>query len=275
MFFNKRLFVFCSLTAAVAAFAPLAQTSRGSVSLQSATAVDQEAKNPRLSGLALMLDDGTRKSHSIAQNSAFVTGFFKGLSTKKSYRALLTSLYFVYSSMENAFDTTSEERVTQLDYTQLRRIESLSSDMDYFYGNDWKAMIKASPATQAYVARVEEVAKTKPYLLIAHQYTRYLGDLFGGQMMGGMATRSLELEDGNGVDFYTFDEIDSAFEFITEWYTKLNDLDLTDEQKDEIVDEANYVFDLNIGILEELEGSPVKAVWTLMVNTVKQKLGMV
>ena len=28
------------------------------------------------------------------------------------------------------------------------------------------------------------MAKESPHLLIAHQYTRYLGDLFGGQMMG-------------------------------------------------------------------------------------------
>ena len=43
--------------------------------------------NPRLEGLSFMLDDGTRKSHLVAENTAFVTGFFKGLSTKNSYQA--------------------------------------------------------------------------------------------------------------------------------------------------------------------------------------------
>ena len=37
-----------------------------------------EAESARSSGLALALDDGTRKSHSMAENTAFVTGFFKG-----------------------------------------------------------------------------------------------------------------------------------------------------------------------------------------------------
>jgi heme oxygenase len=96
----------------------------------------------------------------------------------------------------------------------------------------------------------------------------------GGQMMGGMATRSLDLEDGNGVAFYTFDDIPSPNIYITGWYDRLNGLDLTDEQKNEIVDEANFVFDLNIGILQELEGSPMKAIWTLTVNSLKQKLGL-
>ena len=45
--------------------------------LQLSSAVETEVdNNPRLSGLALALDEGTRKSHSIAENTAFVTGFF-------------------------------------------------------------------------------------------------------------------------------------------------------------------------------------------------------
>ena len=64
------------------------------------TKTAKEEENPRLTGLALMLDDGTRKSHSVAQNSAFVTGFFKGLANRNSYRSLITSLYFVYTAME-------------------------------------------------------------------------------------------------------------------------------------------------------------------------------
>ena len=136
-------------------------------------------ENPRLTGLALQLDDGTRKSHSVAQNSAFVTGFFKGLSTRDSYRALITSLYFVYTAMEDAFDETTEDRVKALDDPELRRVAQLERDMDYFYGAEWQSEIRPSAATKAYVARVQEVATTRPYLLVAHQYTRYLGDLFG------------------------------------------------------------------------------------------------
>ena len=143
------------------------------------TDVVEEVENPRLAGLALMLDAGTRKSHSVAQNSAFVSGFFKGLSTRESYRALITSLYFVYTAMEDAFDETSEDLVRALDDPELRRLKQLELDMGYFYGSPWKDVIQPSLATKAYVARVQEVANTKPYLLVAHQYTRYLGDLFG------------------------------------------------------------------------------------------------
>lgn len=95
-----------------------------------ALATEAEA-NPRTEGLALMLDDGTRKSHSVAENTAFVSGFFRGLSTKEAYRNLLTSLFFVYSAMEEAFDKTTDERVTTLDDPELRRLTALKQDSEY------------------------------------------------------------------------------------------------------------------------------------------------
>jgi heme oxygenase len=235
------------------------------------TAGNDVVANPRLSGLALMLDDGTRKSHSMAENTQFVSGFFKGLADRDSYRSLITSLYFVYEAMEEAMDKSLEDGVRTLDYPALRRLDSLKKDMDFFYGEKWQDDVVPSPAAKAYVARIVDIAQTKPYLMIAHQYTRYLGDLFGGQMMGGMAIRSLSLENGDGTAFYTFDDIPSTKDFITEWYTRLNELDLTQQQKEEIVDEANLVFALNIDVLQELEGSPLKAMLTLAVNSLKEK----
>lgn len=239
------------------------------------SSVEAEVDNPRLQGLALALDSGTRKSHSVAQNTAFVTGFFKGLSTKESYGALLMSLYYIYSAMEESFDQTNELGVKLLDDKELRRLEPLKKDLEFFYGEDYLTnKITPSGATKKYVKRIHEVAKDKPYLLVAHQYTRYLGDLFGGQMMGGMATRSLSLDKGKGVSFYTFNDIPKVNVFITDWYKRLNELDLSEVQKQEIVDEANLVFLLNIEILAELEGSASGAFWTLVWNSFREKIGL-
>lgn len=210
----------------------------------------------------------------MAENTAFVSGFFKGIATQSAFANLVTSLYFVYRAMENEFENASDASVKTLDYSQLRRVASLEKDMVFFYGTDWVNAIAPSPATTKYVARIQEIAATKPELLIAHQYTRYLGDLFGGQMMGGMASKSLGLEPGQGTSFYQFDDIDDTKAFIDEWYTNLNKLDLTAEQKEAIVDEANLVFALNIEILEELEGSPFKAIMMLAINSLKAKLGL-
>ena len=117
---------------------------------------------PRDEGLALLLDDGTRKSHSVAENTAFVTGFFKGLSTTSSYCTLVTSLFFVYEAMEESFDITKEERVRALDGPELRRLASLARDMEFFYGPTWRHEISMSPAPKAYVQRIRQIAQEQP-----------------------------------------------------------------------------------------------------------------
>merc|ERR1711892_349074 len=131
-----------------------------------------------------------------------------------------------------------------------------------------------TPATMAYVSRINEIAAHSPHLLVAHMYTRYLGDLFGGQMMGGMARRSLGLEAAKGTAFYEFDDVPETKPFIEEWYTKLNMLELTDAQKQAIVDEGNLVFALNIEVFEELEGNPAQALWTLATASLRSALGL-
>ena len=77
-------------------------------------------------------------------------------------------------------------------------------------------------------------------------------------------------EDGSGVAFYAFENVPSTKDFITEWYTILNDLGISGNQQQKIVDEANLVFSLNIGIFEELEGSPWSALWTMAVKSARE-----
>ena len=233
-----------------------------------------EIINPRLveGGLSQLLDDGTRKSHSMAENSAFVTGFFKGVSNRGTFGELVKSLYFIYDTMEKALETSEESRVVALDYPTLRRTKSLEQDMEYFYGANWKNTVSPSPATREYCDHITQVGKEAPFLLVAHQYTRYLGDLFGGQMMGGMATKSLKLEKNKGIAFYSFESIPNTRVFINEWYSTLNALEFSETQRQELVDEANLVFRLNIGIFNELEGNPASTAFRLLLEAIKDKL---
>jgi heme oxygenase (biliverdin-producing, ferredoxin) len=233
-----------------------------------------EVLNPRLleGGLSQLLDEGTRKSHSMAENSAFVTGFFKGVSNKNTFAELVKSLYFIYETMETTLQSSAETRVIALDYPTLRRTKSLETDMEYFFGSNWKKTVTPSPATTEYCEHIKTVGRETPYLLVAHQYTRYLGDLFGGQMMGGMATKSLNLEKNQGTAFYNFESIPNTRAFINEWYTTLNGLDFSEEQRQNLVDEANLVFRLNIGIFNELEGNPASTAIKLLLGAIKDKI---
>ena len=63
---NMRLFITTALLTQCAALLPKSATRRVAPLRAAAT---EEAANPRTFGLALELDDGTRKVHSVAENT--------------------------------------------------------------------------------------------------------------------------------------------------------------------------------------------------------------
>jgi heme oxygenase len=109
-----------------------------------------------------------------------------------------------------------------------------------------------SPATEAYVQRIREVSAASPELLVAHCYTRYLGDLSGGQILKKIAQRAMSLPSDAGVRFYEFNGIPDEGAFKAAYRQRLDALPVDDAMAARIVEEANTVFHLNIAVLEEL-----------------------
>ena len=61
---------------------------------------------------------------------------------------------------------------------------ALEADLRHLIGADWRERIAPVPSTSAYAARILEAAEEGWAAgVIAHHYTRYLGDLSGGQMI--------------------------------------------------------------------------------------------
>ena len=52
----------------------------------------------------------------------------------------------------------------------------------------------------------------------------------------------------------------------------MNTLDFTEEEKTELVEEANLVFRYNIAIFEELEGNSLKAMASLALAALRERL---
>ena len=136
----------------------------------------------------------------------------------------------------------------------LERHDALIKDCEYFYGDNWREKIYPTEQTQRYVSRIHEVAKENPELLIAHHYTRYMGDLSGGQILKGIAQKALDLKD-DGLAFYEFPEITDKKTF-KDSYRRVLDTMIPATQKDVdgIIVEANYAFRLNMYMFEEIEG---------------------
>ena len=144
-------------------------------------------------------------------------------------------------------------------------------NIEYYYGGNWQDEIAPSIAAQAYVERIHAIAATAPELLIAHSYTRYLGDLSGGQILKGIAQRGMNLANGAGTAFYEFDAISDEKAFKNAYRQAMNDLPLDDATAAQIVDEANAAFGMNMAMFNELEGNLIKAIGTMLFNTLTQR----
>ncbi len=222
--------------------------------------------------LSTILREGTKKSHTMAENVGFVKCFLKGVVEKKSYRRLVTSLYFVYSAMEEEMERLKDHPViSKIYYPELNRKQSLEKDLHFYYGANWRDEIKNSPAGKAYVERIREVAQTEPELLVAHCYTRYLGDLSGGQILKKISQRAMNLTDGEGTAFYEFDQIPDEKAFKNKYREAMDELPIDMATAEKIVDEANAAFGRNMELFEELEGNLIKAIGVMLFNTLTRR----
>lgn len=168
-----------------------------------------------------------------------------------------TALYFTYSALEEEMDRNKDHPAFAPLYfpLELHRKEALTKDMEYFFGEDWKEQVQCSAATQKYVERIHYVGQHEPELLVAHAYTRYMGDLSGGQVLKKVAQRALKLpSSGEGTQFYLFENVDNAQQFKQFYRARMNALDLNLKTKEKIVEEANKAFVYNMQVLLGVAG---------------------
>ncbi|MEB3170615.1 MAG: heme oxygenase (biliverdin-producing) [Synechococcaceae cyanobacterium] len=226
--------------------------------------------------LASQLREGTKKAHTMAENTGFVSCFLKGVVDKVSYRTLVADLWFVYSAMEEEIGKLSAHPVVgPIAFRELNRRESLEQDLAFYFGPTWRQQIQATPGAQEYVARLRQVAQEAPELLVGHHYTRYIGDLSGGQILKNIAQKAMNLGDHDGLRFYEFDAIPDEKGFKANYRATLDALPIDQAMADRIVEEANHAFHCNMKMFQELEGNLIAAIGKVLFGflTRRQRSG--
>ena len=88
-------------------------------------------------------------------------------------------------------------------------------------------------------------------LYAAHHYTRYLGDLSGGQAIGRILDREFDLG-GRGIAFYDFAAIPKPKPYKDAYRARLDALGASPDEKQRIVEEVKVAFGLNQALFTEL-----------------------
>lgn len=202
---------------------------------------------------SVQLRSGTQAHHRLAETTTFIQAFFKGNFSLKEYGLYLLQLVHVYRALENAMHHYRiHPLLKNVFFEQLNRAEPLARDLDhYFNSQKWETTPLTEP-TQLYVDRIRYIQEHQDYLLIAHAYTRYLGDLSGGQAMKKILIRSYPGESQGGVHFYEFPQIADFNAFKDQYRLQLDELTIDQAMANEIVEEARTAFEFNRQLTESL-----------------------
>ena len=201
-------------------------------------------------GLAARLKQETRGLHTLAEHGGAMADLLKGRLHRQGYCLLLRNLHALYSALEAELDRHPPDSL--LWRPELRRVPALEQDLDRLMGGaDW-ATSPLVPAAVAYTARLGELARTEPTLLVAHAYLRYLGDLHGGQVLARLVRTHLALDGPEGTAFYTFGEPAQVEALKRDFRAGLDALPLNPPQIDAFVAEACEGFRLHRQLFDEL-----------------------
>jgi len=227
------------------------------------------------SNLAVKLRSGTQQSHTSVENVGFMKCFLKGIVDQNCFAKFLGNLYYVYSELEAALESNRKNLlISTLYFPELNRKAALEKDLKFYYGQDWRSQVTPTLAAQTYIARIRELSVTEPVLLLGHAYTRYMGDLSGGQMLQKVAQSALNLSGYEGTSFYNFEQIPDHKAFKDKYRQALNALPIDDATAEKIVTEANNAFQLNMHMVQDLEGSLIQAIGQSMFDSLTHSQGV-
>jgi heme oxygenase len=183
-----------------------------------------------------------------------------GKGSREDYIALVAQHYFIYEAIEAAADHFANDPVAAPFITsQLTRLPAIEADLEFLIGPDWRNQIAPLPTAASYAARVSEIsAQDWAGGFIAHHYTRYLGDLSGGQVIRTLMQRQFGF-DTNGVGFYLFEQIAKPKEFKTTYREQLDAVEWDDAERDRVIDEVLTAYKYNTDLFVDLSRAKVAA----------------
>ncbi|MGW3090577.1 biliverdin-producing heme oxygenase [Streptomyces sp. NPDC001108] len=209
-----------------------------------------------------LIRTASHQQHTEAESSAFMGDLLGGRLGVDAYTRYTEQLWFVYRALEEGARKLADDPVAgPFIRPELMRTAELERDLAHLRGADWREGLEPLPATAAYAGRVAECARDWPAGYVAHHYTRYLGDLSGGQIIRDRAERTWGFaRKGDGVRFYVFEGIANPASFKRDYRELLDAVEVDDLEKQRIVDECRRAFALNTAVFRELgEEFPLSA----------------
>ena len=204
--------------------------------------------------MKFMMDirEKTSLLHSAAENTGYIKKLVDGTASVDGYAEYIYNLEKMYKAIENALDKNENNDVVKPFVTkELYRSELMRKDLNFLLGDKLNSM-KLLASTEACVAKIEELSETKPELVVAYAYTRFLADLFGGRTFLSLLSTNYKISN-EGLNYYQFPEINDLRGYVMKYHNMLADINLSDEMKVNFINEVNNAYIYNLAISNELD----------------------
>jgi len=200
-------------------------------------------------GLAARLREATAPEHRDTETRGFITRLMGGELDLAAYTAYLAQYAYVYAALEARAPLAADPDF--LTDPGLIRLPSIESDLGHLGAPNWRETHPALPATASYVAHLVSIDPADLPRYVAHHYTRYLGDLSGGQAIAALVARHYDATPDQ-LAFYRFETIDSPVRYKRAYREGLDALPFNEEQAQVLFAEAKRAFVFNGAIFEAL-----------------------
>lgn len=204
--------------------------------------------NPTPVGVVTALYLRTKILHVEAERTGIIRDLLRGEASLEGYILLLRNLLPAYQAMEQGLERHRDSHgLAGLTRFRLGRAPAIEADLAALCGPGWEREIPLLGAGDIYARRVAKAAEGDGMRLIAHAYTRYLGDLSGGQILQRLLTRSLDLKP-NELTFYDFPQFSDLAALKAEYRNALDAAGALATDPQVVVEEGAIAFSLNIDL---------------------------
>ena len=188
------------------------------------------------------------KAHHQAEGMEFSRALLEGRAKPLQLAGLLRALLPAYTLLEQeAPDLATALGANDIPWSSLARRHALEHDLEQL------AVLPATPESAAAASWLEQIkllARQAHHRLMAHVYVRYGGDLSGGQQLGGQADIILGRHGLPALKFWSFEQEIPALKIAL--HDGFEQMDLSEAEEEELLDEAVAAFKLTQKLLAEL-----------------------
>ena len=188
------------------------------------------------------------RAHHQAEGMAFSRALLDGQATPLQLAALLRALAPAYAAIEQAAPAIAAGLGnSSIPWSSLARCGALQHDVEAL------SILPTTPVSAAahdWLEQLGHLSRHAPHRLMAHVYVRYGGDLSGGQQLAAQANAILAAHNLSTLKFWSFERDIAALK--QELHDGFEQLQLTAEQEDELLQEAERAFAATQRLLAEL-----------------------